>query len=823
MPSSVSYNQLSIYLDAAEIMQHGVMFLDKEGNVLSVNKRFAQELGHSKEQFEPKTIFQINPHFNFIAWKKLWEELTENGQMSLETEHLTSAGKMVPVKLRGILLHGEVCQAIVEGDLTESQEDLYLARFCLDNVHEMITWVGEDGYIFYANKAAREVLGYTGEELSRMKIWDIEPGFSEADWKQEWEALKTRKWFKRETVRRNVQGDIFPVELSMHYMNYNGREYKMAFVRDLREQKQREKLINLSYHSLDQAHQMIYWTDSNGKIIYANQCMFKVMGYEVEELTGMHIAELEPTLEEDAWLQRWNALKEKGTLELDTVRHKKNGDPIPVRLFLNYFTLEGKEYNLGFASDRSNRKKLEEDIKLSFETLNNAPDPVFWLNKDSTFRYFNATFAEMTGYSHEEITRMHLLDFFPDFQKTDFEQSWERLKKGKLVNRELEITIKSGEKIFCQALVKMMTFEGKQYSCTVLRDIREQKQQELELKKRLEDIERLRLQAQEENIILKEEIQVEQGSTNIISQSAKYKKVLQQIGQVADTAATVLVLGETGTGKELIAKAIHSLSNRADKPMVKVNCSALPENLIESELFGHEKGAFTGAFQRKIGRFEMAHKGTLFLDEIGELPLDLQAKLLRVLQEGEFERVGSTDTIKVDVRIIAATNRNLEERAERGEFREDLFYRLNVFPIYSLPLRERKEDIRPLVRHFIEKYNTAVGKHVETIPESAIRELEEYEFPGNVRELENLIERAVILSPGSKLVANFQFKKAKSGAKSVFKSMEDMQREHILEALRRTNGKISGSGSAAELLGMNDKTLYSRMDKFGIKRHDYTR
>ncbi len=307
----------------------------------------------------------------------------------------------------------------------------------------------------------------------------------------------------------------------------------------------------------------------------------------------------------------------------------------------------------------------------------------------------------------------------------------------------------------------------------------------------------------------------------LIRPSPKYKHVLRQIGQVAGTTATVLILGETGTGKELLAKAIHSLSDRADFPLVKLNCGALPENLIESELFGHEKGAFTGAFQRKQGRFEIADKGTLFLDEIGELPLSLQTKLLRVLQEGEFERLGGTETLKVDVRIIAATNRLLEEMVEKGAFREDLYYRLNVFPLMNIPLRERKEDIRPLVRHFIEKYNHQLGRNIEEVPETVMRELEEYEFPGNVRELENLIERAVILSPGKKLAANFQFKTAKSGKKVAFKSMEDLQRDHILEALRRTKGKVTGPGGAAEILGMNDKTLYSRMMKFNIGRLDY--
>ncbi len=820
MPNAL-HTQLNIYIEAAEIMQHGVMFLDREGNILSVNKRFAQELGYSKDQFEPNTIFQVNPHFNFLAWKKLWEELMENGQVQMDTEHLTSAGKNVPVKLRGVLLEGQYCQAIIEGDISEDQEDLYLARFCLDNANEMILWVAADGHIFYANKAARQVLGYSADEMMSMTIADLEPGHNDDKWKLEWNELKQKKWLKIEALRLKKGGEALPVELSLHYMNYNGREYKLAFMRDISQQKQLEELAQLSLYALGHSGQMIYWTQLDGRFIYVNNATCSKLGYLEEELLQMHIWELEPGLTEESWTERWLKLKEVGEMEMEVIRLAKNNERVPIRLYLNYLNYNGKEYNLAFATDLRNRKRLEEDIKLAFETINQSPDMVFWLNEDATFRYFNDTFAKTMGYSRKEIAKMTLLDFFPEHKKGDFDRGWQLLRSGKILSKEYEMPCKGGSTITVESLVTMINFEGKAYSSTILRDIRERKESEASLKRQLKEIEQLRQQATQENIILKEEIQVDQGFNNIISRSPKYKPILKQVGQVADTDATVLILGETGTGKELLAKAIHSLSHRADKSMIKVNCGALPENLIESELFGHEKGSFTGAYQRKLGRFEIAHKGTLFLDEIGELPLDLQAKLLRVLQEGEFEGLGGTETVKVDVRVIAATNRNLEARVEQGEFREDLFYRLNVFPIFNLPLRDRKEDIQPLMRHFIEKYNKKLGKSVTEIPQSVMDELMEYEYPGNVRELENLIERAVILSPGKKLVSNFQFKKTKSGKKEAFKNMDEMQKQHILEALRRANGRVSGSGGAADLLGMNDKTLDSRMKKLGIGRFDF--
>jgi transcriptional regulator with GAF, ATPase, and Fis domain len=248
-----------------------------------------------------------------------------------------------------------------------------------------------------------------------------------------------------------------------------------------------------------------------------------------------------------------------------------------------------------------------------------------------------------------------------------------------------------------------------------------------------------------------EEINLKENSSGIISKNRKYRKVLRQVEQVADTYATVLIEGETGTGKELLANAIHQLSDRRTSPFVKINCAAIPEHLAGSELFGHEKGAFTGAFQRKIGRFELADGGTLLLDEIGELPIHLQSKLLRVLQEGEFERLGGNKTIKVDVRLIAATNRNLKKMIDEGKFREDLYFRLSVFPIYNLPLRERKDDIPLLAKFFIEKFNQKMGRKVKEISGEDLKVLMDYNFPGNIRELENIIERAIILSKGEAL------------------------------------------------------------------------
>ncbi len=334
----------------------------------------------------------------------------------------------------------------------------------------------------------------------------------------------------------------------------------------------------------------------------------------------------------------------------------------------------------------------------------------------------------------------------------------------------------------------------------------------------LEQIETLKKQLEAERAYLLEEIKLEYNHDNIIGHSDGLKYVLFKIEQIARTNTSVLVLGETGTGKELVARAIHGMSLRRDRALVKMNCAALPTNLIESELFGHEKGAFTGADSKRLGRFEVANGATLFLDEIGELPLELQPKLLRVIQDGEFERLGSSHTIKVDVRIIAATNRNLEEEVRKGRFREDLWYRLNVFPITMPPLRDRPEDIPALVDFYVRKIAKRMGKSIKVIPVNVMDALQDYHWPGNVRELENILERAVINSSGPKLHLMDELKKTYKDITTASRTLESVERDYILRVMDQTRWKVSGENGAADILGLNRSTLRARMRKLGIRK-----
>jgi transcriptional regulator with GAF, ATPase, and Fis domain len=351
-------------------------------------------------------------------------------------------------------------------------------------------------------------------------------------------------------------------------------------------------------------------------------------------------------------------------------------------------------------------------------------------------------------------------------------------------------------------------------------EIADHKQAAQALHTALTEVAQLQERLQAENSYLREEIRHDANFEEIVGRSPALMKVLHQVERVAVTDTTVLILGETGTGKELIARAIHNRSPRKDRPLVKVNCAALPSTLIESELFGHEKGAFTGAFTRKVGRFELANAGTLFLDEIGELPLDLQAKLLRVLQDGEFERLGAVQTTSVDVRVIAATNRNLVQQMASGNFREDLYYRLNVFPVTLPPLRERREDLPLLVWYFISRYQGKLGKTIERIPERTMAAFLAYHWPGNIRELANVIERALILSPGATLIVDETLGASTPCSPDLpsAQPLEEIERAHIRAVLEACQWRIKGAGQAAERLGLPPSTLYSRMKKLGIAR-----
>ncbi len=468
---------------------------------------------------------------------------------------------------------------------------------------------------------------------------------------------------------------------------------------------------------------------------------------------------------------------------------------------------------------------LKSEKKILDEILDNLPGTFYiWDDRPQLIRR-NKRHDEVTEYSADDYVNMVPTDFFDEDEHQKVTAAVEKTFAEGEITVEATLVTKSGKKIphvYTGVRTKM---GDKPVLMGFAIDITERKKAEKQLRDALTEVEALRNQLEADCTYLGEEIKLMHDYGNIIGESEVFKYVLFSLEQIAPTDTTVLILGESGTGKELIARALHSRSSRKERPLIKVDCAGLPANLIESELFGHEKGAFTGAVEKRIGRFELADGATIFLDEIGELPLVLQQKLLRVLQDGEFERLGSSQVRNTDVRVIAATNRNLKNDVSKGRFRDDLWYRLNVFPLSIPPLRERAEDIPLLVNWTIQRLQRRLGKHIKTVPSSVMDDLKAYPWPGNVRELENVIERAVIVTPGNmlQLAAPLESPTSTSGnpPDAPIKTLSELEKDYILQVLRKTNWNISGKGGAAELLGLNSSTLRGRMRKHDIRRPSF--
>jgi PAS domain S-box-containing protein len=472
---------------------------------------------------------------------------------------------------------------------------------------------------------------------------------------------------------------------------------------------------------------------------------------------------------------------------------------------------------------------LTQDIAASesrwYSLLENVRLVVVSINQQGIFDYLNPYACGLLGYDRDEILGRPFNSIFAGQHKAELRSRFNKIANMQLAPREkVEYTIvtKSGQnRILSWSTVQL--FDREKRSAGLLSigiDLTDQKEAERRRDQAIGDLKEVRDRLSEENLYLKKEYELTLDQSDIIGNSEELKYVLMKVEQVALTDATVLVLGPTGVGKELVARAIHQASGRSEKPFIRVNCAAVPDNLIESELFGHEKGAFTSAEVQRKGRFELADGGTLLMDEVGDISPQMQVKLLRVLQEGEFQRVGGTDTLKVNVRVIATTNRDLKKQVDQGDFREDLFYRLNIFPITVPPLSQRKSDIPLLVEHFVQRACTRFGKRIQEVPGSVMCDLRDYHWPGNIRELENVIERAVIISDNGMLqlaepLVNSESRTTGLGASEIplTATLQEAQRRHIMEVLKATGGKVSGQKGAARILGINPSTLRSRIKK----------
>jgi PAS domain S-box-containing protein len=566
-------------------------------------------------------------------------------------------------------------------------------------------------------------------------------------------------------------------------------------------------------------------TNSEGRITNVNAAVQRTFGYTREELVGKPVEILIPERFRGAHpnhLQGYNAQPSIGPIGvgLDLYGLRKNGTEFPVDIMLSHVETTKGRAIVSVIRDISEPKKAEEALRHSehqFRALFEcSPNTLIVSDREGRITEVNARVESSFGYSRTELLGQsidvlvpeQLRGMHPAHRKDYYDRARARPMGAGI---ELYGRRKDGSKLPVDIMLgPVETAEGRVVLC-IIQDLTKKREAEEALR-----------QSEREKLYLEEEFNTEYRFEDIIGESLGLMRVLKHVETVAATDVTVLIQGETGTGKEAIARAIHQLSARNERTLVKLNCAAIPTGLLESELFGHEKGAFTGAIDRKIGRLELADKGTLFLDEIGDLPLELQPKILRALQEKEFERLGSTQTIPVNVRLVASTNRDLTQMVADKQFRSDLYYRLRVFPIMLPPLRERREDIPLLVRYFVDKHSRQLYKKIETVPSDTIRALKQWDWPGNIRELENFIERAVILTNGPVLRAPLSELEVPVETMPVQdSSLESNEREHILHALRETKGKVAGPHGAAARLGLIRTTLNSKMKKLGIQRKDY--
>jgi PAS domain S-box-containing protein len=601
--------------------------------------------------------------------------------------------------------------------------------------------------------------------------------------------------------------------------------------------------------------------DLEGRIIQANDEALKVFGYSKPELLRLNINDLLLENSPDCAQENIDLTLNNGCRKKEVIFKKKNGDRCFAYAYFNLLEIENRKLIQCVAFDINEIKRRKERMLVRDRAMQTVSNGIFITDATQPHNpivHCNPAFEEMTGYSRSEIIGLNcefLLndsdnkEALRDVQSAIKERRvWTGIVKkyggdGRIIWYELtvspvnevtgeltnfvgvmdDITVRIlGEESLkkardeLQVRVEERTRELLLLSESLKAEIIERKKADHYLQKAFAEIEKLKDQLEAEKSYLQEEFDLEYSHGDSMGHSKAIREVMRQVEHVADSDSTVLLVGETGTGKELLAHAVHNLSKRRDRVMVKMNCAALPANLIESELFGYERGAFSGADKRKIGRFEVADGSTIFLDEIGELPVEIQPKLLRVLEEGTFYRLGSEKDIKVDVRIIAATNRDLEEAINKGLFRQDLYYRLSVFPIKVPPLRKRKEDIPLIARALLKEIGDRMGRKIEEIPTATIKSLQSYDWPGNVRELRNLIERAMILNRGTRFQPQLPGVTDSSALGRT--KLDDFEKQHIIEVLEANRRRIRGRGGAAEILGLKPTTLESRMKKLGIQK-----
>lgn len=816
------------YRDLVEHSEDLVCTHDLSGRLLSVNPAPARTLGYEVEELLKIPMRElVAPEFReqFDAYlEKIKSHGTDRGLLCV----VTRSGERRIWEYNNTLRTEGVAEPIVRGmarDVTERKRaesalrrsELQYRSLFEKNIAGVALSTSE-GIVLDCNHAWARMLGYESADEIRgrqTKEFYFEPDEQESVLGE----LAKDGWFlSRELRLRRKDGSLVWVLFNcLIRAEDGGSPMIQATAIDITNRKQAEAAVRSSeehFRSLvEQASDGIFLADANGRYVDVNSAGAEMLGYTRDEILQLSIADV-VTVDNVARIpDEVGRFVGEGIVRSEWTFRRKDGSTFPGEV-------SGKQLPdgrlQGILRDMTERKQAEDLLRQSEErfrvALKDTPITVF--NQDKDLRYtwiYNPQLYwqhEVLGKTDDEILGPKKASGLNDLKK-------KVLRTGTAAREEVALPQNGKSHAFDMTVEPVFDVDGNIVgitgACMDIARLREMTDRLQEAKERLT----------QEKLYLQSEIQTDLGFEEIIGHSPALREVLSKARIVAPTDSTVLLLGETGTGKELVARSVHSLSGRRDNTFVKLNCAAVPSGLLESELFGHEKGAFTGAVTKKIGRIELADKGTLFLDEIGELPLELQPKLLRVLQDREFERLGGVQTLHVDVRIVSATNRDLRQDIADRQFREDLFYRLNVFPIELPPLRERRDDIPVLVQHFVGKHALRMGKRIDNIPDETMQILRSWSWPGNVRELENVLERMVIMTRGRILAAPpAELGDADALAED---NLTEMERDHIIRVLRETNGVISGEDGAASRLGIKRTTLQSMIKRLGIEAHEYRR
>jgi len=868
----VPSSELQFFYFTLEKAPDAVFWIDAKARLYRVNEAACRHLGYTREELHKLTVFDVDPNYNPQNWSKIISQVKQQRALTFETEHRSKSGKLIPVEVTSnhFEFNGEdyFCafvrditrRKLVEKMLQEQKEhqlELFFSQ-SLDGFFFMmldepirwddtvdkdktLDWVFTHQRVTKVNNAMLQQYGSTREQflgLTPSDLFSHDPQYGKSVWREFFDAGRLHI----ETDERKFDGSQIWIEGD--YICFYDSEGRITghfgIQRDVTERKKAEKeqerlRSEIEKHAAELEKRV---AERTAKLAESEERLRAITGAMpdlvfVLSKDGRHLAVM---TSQDDLIYNPDAAYRGETLHqifpkdmadrflglvqktLKTGKSQIIEYELPIRDHVRCFEartaplskqLHGEDCVVWIARDITARKKAERALQDSEERLraigNALPDIVFVMDEEGRYHEILTSEKNLLYMEPEKLRGRFVHDVFPEETATQFINGIRRVTHtGQPESIEYQLRVPAGLRWFEGRMGAVnIRIDGKRCAVFIARDITD--------RKRAAELE-------SQNIYLQEELRSEHNFGEIIGASSAMKQVFKNIEMVAATDSTVLLSGETGTGKELVARAIHDRSERSNKAMIKVNCGAMPSGLVESELFGHEKGAFTGATAQKRGKFELAHNGTIFLDEVGELPHDTQVKLLRVLQEQEFERVGGAESIKVDVRIIAATNRELQEEVERGAFRSDLFFRLNIFPIHVPPLRERGDDVSLLANYFISRFSRRMGKRITGINHKILENLMHYHWPGNVRELANIMERAVILCTGNVLqkehIGELDDKNHQADDEMV--TMEELERRHILRVLEKTNGVLAGPKGAAAILGMNRSTLWSRMQKLGI-------